>query len=246
MIARLVTLSNALVRRLSDRFGLLRRLFQILTDYAWMSVYYFWEFDLKDADRPWRNVDLDSLRWKLATTEDCRSWIRNAVDGFSAADCNLLLSLIEKGDRVLVGYLPDSRRKELYGTSSPDDLPDCYAACATIIKPITKSCSFQMQDGEGTVRTVYTRRAARGLGLARSLYAQWAETTAKEGFQRLFIDIESSNLPSIRAVEKAGAHRIDSFVFYQIRFFKRSYILPFGSLRSRILPVDEDGKPSTR
>lgn len=235
MIARSISNLNILVRRLSERSKLLKRLFQVLTDYAWITVYYFWEFDLKRSDKPWERINVDSIHWVIATAEDCRRWNRNEADGFFPDDCELLLSLIEKGDRLLVGRLPDEVREKLYDKCSSDDPPDCYAVCATGIKPLTQSCFFQMHEGEGTVRTVYTRKVARGQGLATALYAKWAELTASDNFDRLFIDIESSNVPSFRAVEKAGANRIDSFVFFQIRLFKRSFVLPFGSLRQRFI-----------
>lgn len=235
----MITRLNLLVRRLSRQYWFAQRFFQILTDYCWPTVLGFWEFDLQEKDEAPEQRD-EQIYWHFASIDDCRRWNDSGADGFSKDDCGLLMSLIEKGDRVLVGQLPQTLRQELYDdfsngerTKWPEDLPDCYAVCATDWKPMTDRVSFRMEKGEGIIRTVYTRTACRRRGLATRLYARWVKIASSEHFGRLFVDIETSNLGSIHAAENAGAVRLRSANFYCFRFFKRSYAWPTGSLRDR-------------
>lgn len=234
----MITQLNLLVRSLSRRSRLLRRFFEISTDYCWLSVLGFWEFDLHQSPKnDDEQTEIPAIRWYFADVEDCRRWSRSGVDGFSENNCQLLASLIEKGDRVLVGQLPTGMRREIYGEISgyPDDLPDCYAACAVDWKPMTKRIVFCMEEGEGIIRTVYTRQACRRRGIARRLYGKWVEIVSREGFKRLYVDIDTSNTSSIYAAEQAGAHRLSSERFYVFRFFKSSFGLASGSFRSRFV-----------
>ena len=200
------------------------RLVNILADHLWIRTLYCWEYDLHRTDAPWRSPDDGTIHWSLATIEDCRNWSQLGGDGFSKDDCELLIRLIEQGHFVLTGRGVVDQQ-----------VPDCYAACVTGRKPMTHRCFFQMLPGEGAIRTVYTRMAVRGRGLATRLYAQMCRTASERGFDRLYVDIDSSNRASIRAAEKAGAFRIEKTTIYELRWLKRSYLLVCGTLRTRFL-----------
>ncbi len=220
----MITLMNRIAARLRQT-KYVGRLVNILTDYLWVRILYFWEFDLNRTDAPWRTPDDGAVRWGLATVDDCRQWKRNDVDGFSPDDCELLIQLIEQGNFVLAGF--DNKNET--------NIPDCYAACAVGTKPMTQRCGFHMEPNEGTIRTVYTRIHSRGRGLATRIYAQLCRIASERGFGKLYVDIDSSNRPSFRAAEKAGAIRMKGTTVYELRFLKRSYVFVRGSLRNRFI-----------
>lgn len=226
----MITRFNLFARKRREHGGLPGRFFDVLTDLCWVRTLGFWSFDLRRPDPPWSKFRDDSIRWTFASTEDCRRWERTGSDGFSPDDCDLLVRLIEHGDRVLVGRIAGIEREN----EASEDVPDCYAVRATGRKPMTERCCFRTEPGEAVIRTVYTRNVFRGRGLATRLYAEHCRLAAEDGLTALLVDIESSNTASIRAAEKAGAVRVAGTTFYWIRLLKHSFYFMTGGLRSRI------------
>lgn len=229
MFARWITNLNLLKNRLHDRGGIVARLIDVLTDYCWIRTVFFWEFDLTASGFSQGRKKDEDIDWSLASSEDCRRWSGCGADGFEKEDCELLTELVKRGDRLVVGRLADS-----------GEIPACYAVCAFGRKSMTRKYAFENGPKEGTIRTVYTRRDFRGRGLATRLYSEHCRIARESGLERLFVDIESSNVASYRAAEKAGAVRIATSTIYLFRFFKCSYIVAAGPLRTRIVRCDDE------
>ncbi|MDR1963266.1 MAG: GNAT family N-acetyltransferase [Planctomycetaceae bacterium] len=227
LITKLITKMNLFARKLSSNGKYFRRFVDIFTDYLWIRSLAFWEFDLTLPDSQWKRFRTENdnfIRWSFATLEDCQCWSESGADGFSKDDCELLRQLIEQGGFVLTGYA---------NFSVSPMIPDCYAACVTGLKPMTQHCFFRMEQNEGVIRTVYTRQQSRGRGLATRLYAEICCIAEERGFKKLFVDIDCSNLPSIRAVEKAGAGWNPQSYFWELRLFKHSFGFPARKFRQR-------------
>lgn len=195
-----------------------QRAIDILYDWSWIRTLGFWQFDLDRTE----SVQEPTLNWSFADEQDCLRWQSSGADGFDPAQCELFLELLRQNNRMLIGRIDAS-----------EDIPDCYAFCATGSKPMTQKMSFHLDPGEGIIRTVYTREHCRGQGLATRLYSHWVSLAKESGLSRLLVDIDLSNTASIRAAEKAGAVRIPT-IFYHIRFMKRSFSLTLGPMRNRI------------
>jgi GNAT superfamily N-acetyltransferase len=222
---------NRLVRIVARQGRIPRRIVEIITNYCWMRTAGFWLFDLTRPGDSWRRFreQQDSIvRWELATVENCRRWSKSGADGFSSYQCELLIRLIEEKHLVLVGYLNDSDNGNL-------GVPDCYATLAFGRKPMTEQCSFYTEPDEGTIRTVYTRERSRGRGLATQIYAELCSLAEERGLTKVYVDIDFSNVASIRAAEKAGGILMRGVAVYYFVFFKRAYLFfAQGSLKNRL------------
>ena len=226
----MITLINRLANYVAKQGRIPRRIIEILKSYCWVRVMRFWIFDLTRVDAPWRKFRKQSeslIRWERATLENCRRWIQSGADGFTSWQGELMIQLIEQEHLVLVGYIDNS-------DNSATQVPDCYATLAFGHKPMTQHCSFYMEPNEGTIRTVYTRERLRGRGLATKIYAELCCLAKERGLTKVYVDIDSSNIPSLRAAEKAGGVRMQDVVVYHFTFRKHIYqVWAQGSLKNR-------------
>jgi GNAT superfamily N-acetyltransferase len=231
----MITGINIFVRKLRGRGKFLRRCIDILTDYFWIRSLGFWEYDLTRTDAAWLKFRNENqlIRWRLATAEDCQDWSESGADGFSKEDCELLIQLLKSPEHfVLVGYKFRSKN-ENDNENKIETIPDCYAVCVTGKKPMTHRISFQMESNEGTIRTVYTRQGSRGQGFATQLYAEICCIAQEKGFNKLYVDIDTSNFASIRAAEKAGGILVPKMFFFELRFFKHSFGFVAGNYQNK-------------
>ena len=228
-IDRIVTFFNKLTRDVSGYGRLPRRIVGVVQDYCWIQTTGFWLFDLTRLDAPWRQFREQhdkTIRWELATIENCQLWDKSGTDGYTGWQYDLLIRLIEERHIVLVGYTDNS-------DSSDSKVPDCYGTLALERKPMTRQCSFYMEPNEGTLRTFYTRQQSRGQGLATRMFTEFCNLAAERGLTKVYADIDRSNIASFRAAEKAGAVRIQDITIYEFSFFKRKYIFVRGALKDR-------------
>jgi len=225
MIAFINRLAENVARQGRIPAGIIRR----IKNYCWIQTLGFWMFDLRRPDAPWRKFrepHAGSVRWELATIENCQRWIQSGTDGFTSWQGETLIQLVEQKHLVLVGYAnkPDE---------SNSQVPDCYGALVLERKPMTKQCSFFMEPDEGTLRTFYTREQARGRGLATQMFIEFCRVAEERGITKVYADIAFSNIASYRAAEKAGAVRMRDVVVYETTLFKRACIFVCGSLKNR-------------
>jgi len=223
----MITFINRLANVVARQGRIPHRIVEILKNHCWVRPMGFWLFDLTRPDVPWRQFREqhdNTVRWELATVENCQLWNKSGADGYAGWRYDLFIRLIEEKHIVLVGY------------ANPDgdsQVPDCYATLALGRKPMTQQCSFYMEQNEGTIRTVYTREQSRGRGLATRIYAELCCLAEERGLTKVYVDIDFFNIASYCAVEKAGAVRMRDVEIYETTFFKRKYILAWGSLKNR-------------
>jgi len=218
----MITFINKVAIKLQRKNYFFKRFFGILTDNLWVNTIVFYKFDLDKIDLARKHEKIE-VRWKLATKEDCEKWFTGEPDAFPVVSKKRFLQLIENGDWVLLGErISDSMEPK----------PVTHAACAFRQKPMTHSVDFRVQNLEGFIMAVFTDNEMRGQGLAAGCIAEICRKAKEAGKQVVYIDISTTNFPSIRSAEKVGAIPCDTR-YILFRILKRSFIFPFGSLSSR-------------
>ena len=141
-------------------------------------------------------------------------------------------NLISEGGCFVIGVLGHSQDNDNFQKNSePSDFPVCYIACGFQEKRIQNK-NFRLYETEGYVYNGFTSPEYRAKGLGAGARVMVCREAKERGYSVLYADISSSNIPSLRMSEKAGA--VPCGTFYHLRLLKKSYFISFGSLKNRL------------
>lgn len=176
--------------------------------------------------------------------EFCRNGNYSAAGG--KGDIGVMWRVAAEGDiermRELGGYDIDLGREEFMKSfvqsdheylllGMRDEIIYTYAVCAVRAKRMY-GLFFRLEEGEAFISVCFTKPESRGQGWGPKCLGEICRRCWAAGKGRVFIDISTANLPSIRSAEKAGAQKTDSG-YYRIRIWKRDYLFPFGMYKNR-------------
>ncbi len=195
-----------------------RRFRSIVTEVFWIDKLLIYVYELDRMELP--ENDEPDIQWKVATAEDIETLYR--LGGYDVDDWSreFMLSFVKSDHEYLLLGLRD-------GTIHT------YAVCA-VEKKRMNGMFFRLENDEAFISVCFTHAESRGQGWGPRCIREICRRCHTEGKRRVFIDISTSNAPSIRSAEKAGARETDSG-YYRNRIWKRDRLRPFGKYRGRFV-----------
>ncbi|MGL6194521.1 MAG: GNAT family N-acetyltransferase [Thermoguttaceae bacterium] len=211
----MITYINKLVRSSS-----LKRFWGIVQDWCWVDINIILRKELDKISETNSQRTTTSLTWRRATFSDIEWMLQQKVYDITDDNRAYFESFIKSNNEyMLLG--------ELNGEICT------YSICATEKKRMYGRL-FELNPDEAFAMICFTPDMYRGKGYGPQCLIEMSRLCKDEGKKYLFIDIATSNVPSLKSAYKAGFQNTDSG-YYLISFCKRKFLKIFGSLKQRFV-----------
>ena len=215
----MITWINAIARK--SRF---KRFWGIAREVFWIEKFLFFQYDV--ATIASREDTPFPFRFRIAAPDDIQAMAQTNRHNFFSAEVPYYLK-ISQGNNFMI--LMEDQAQRI-----------AYSACLFSAKKFTNRV-FQLKDDEAYMLASFTLPEYRRRGIRQRCVFEMCKICHQRKTNKILAVIESSNIASIKSGEKVGAVRTDSG-FYQLRIWKRDFIFPFGSLRSRFRRMTPEDK----
>jgi GNAT superfamily N-acetyltransferase len=205
----MITRLNRLAEKGKSRGGWSFRCWNAMTELLWVKMSVVLEYDL-GARAPLSDAPGGTVAWFVPKREDLKNYADRSQFGLAPGELGLIDEILADGGWFLIARI--------------DGRDAARAACTVKRRRFIHSRYRVLGDREGFITHCFTEAEHRGKGLGPLCIGEICRRCREQGFETLFIDIETMNTPSIRSAEKAGA-RPARTTYYVVRLFRQDRFL---------------------